>query len=106
MKSSIHELKIKTNMNVCKTFFLYALPGLLLLGSCKKNFLDRQPTYTLSNSSLYSDSTDVIAAINGCYSGWNNPSLTGNQGWADAYNVLYMDACSDNTFSQYPWEGF
>lgn len=79
---------------------------LLVLSACKKDFLDRQPTDALSQSTLFTDSSDVIAAINGCYSGWNNPSFSGNQGWADAYNVYYMDACSDNLYSQYPWEGF
>jgi hypothetical protein len=92
-------------MNVKKSFLLYTSFSLLLLCSCKKNFLDRQPSDSLSSSSLFTDSSDVIAAINGCYAGWSNP-VSGLQGWADGYNVIYMDACSDNVYSQYPWEGF
>lgn len=85
-----------------RLLFLYVI---LVLSACKKNFLDRQPTDSLSNSSLFTDSSDVIAALNGCYAGWSNP-VSGLQGWADGYNVIYMDGCSDNVYSQYPWEGF
>ena len=74
---------------------LYILPVLIFLGACKKNFLDRQPSSALDNSDLFQDSSEVIAAINGCYSGW-----------ASSYNVYYLDAASDNVYSQYPWEGF
>jgi hypothetical protein len=93
-----------------KKFFLINIVLLLfVLSACKKNFLDRQPTYTLSLSNLFTDSSDVIAALNGCYAGWTNP-LTGaalpQPGWADGYNVIYMDCASDNAYSQYPWEGF
>ncbi|HTJ14819.1 MAG TPA: RagB/SusD family nutrient uptake outer membrane protein [Dinghuibacter sp.] len=87
-----------------RIIFCVAL-GLIALSACKKNFLDRQPSDSLSNSSLFTDSSDVIAALNGCYSGWNNP-ISGLQGWADGYNVIYMDGASDNVYSQYPWEGF
>lgn len=88
-----------------KRLFVYTILGLLVLSACKKNFLDRQPSDSLSNSSLFTDSSDVIAALNGCYSGWNNP-ISGLQGWADGYNVIYLDGASDNVYSQYPWEGF
>lgn len=77
-----------------------------LLSSCAKSFLNRQPTNAYSISSLFTDSSDVIAALNGCYNGWNNPFSDSGPSWADALNVQYMDCVSDNAYSQFPWEGF
>ena len=67
----------------------------VLLAGCQKNFLDRNPQDAYSNSSLWSSESDALAALNGCYSSWD-----------DGYHVLYMDGVSDNVYSQYYWEGY
>ncbi|MCE7042797.1 RagB/SusD family nutrient uptake outer membrane protein [Dyadobacter sp. CY312] len=67
----------------------------LLLSGCDKDFLDRNPQDAYSNSSLWSSSNDALAALNGCYSGWE-----------ESYNTLYMDCASDNAYGQYYWEGY
>src|SRR3954453_19101395 len=68
---------------------------LLFFASCKKNFLDRQPLDQYSESSLWTSASDVEAALNGCYKGWESGS------W-----IFYFDCASDNAFNPYPWEGF
>jgi hypothetical protein len=67
----------------------------LLLTACQKNFLDRKPLDAYSESTLWTSASDAIAAVNGCYAGWE-----------DGYNIIYMDCASDNAYSQWPWEGF
>jgi len=63
--------------------------------ACKKDFLDKTPLDAYSNSTLWSSQSDALSALNGCYSGWEND-----------YNIIYMDASSDNTYGQYYWEGY
>jgi starch-binding outer membrane protein, SusD/RagB family len=89
-----------------KKFFLIGIPVILILSACSKSFLNREPTNAYSASSLFTDSSDVIAAINGCYNGWENPFTDSGPSWADELNVQYMDCISDNAYSQFPWEGF
>jgi hypothetical protein len=73
---------------------LYTLLVASLLGTaCQKDFLDKTPTDTYSNGSLWSSQNDATAALNGVYAGWEND-----------YNILYMDAVSDNTYSQWYWD--
>ena len=67
----------------------------LVFGSCQKDLLNRTPMDSYSNNSLWTSQSDAEAALNGCYSGWEND-----------YNVLYLDAASDNVYSQFPWEGY
>ncbi|QIH35624.1 RagB/SusD family nutrient uptake outer membrane protein [Sphingobacterium sp. DR205] len=66
-----------------------------LLPACQKDLLDKNPKDAYSNSSLWSSEADAQAALNGVYSGWD-----------DNYQILYMDAISDNAYSQYYWEGY
>ncbi|MEI6048718.1 MAG: RagB/SusD family nutrient uptake outer membrane protein [Bacteroidota bacterium] len=61
--------------------------------SCNKDFLNRQPLDEYSESSLWSSANDAEAALNGCYSGYE-----------DGEWILYMDCASDNAFDPYPWE--
>lgn len=73
---------------------LYTLLVASLLGTaCQKDFLDKTPTDTYSNGSLWSSQSDASAALNGVYAGWEND-----------YNILYMDAVSDNSYSQWYWD--
>ena len=74
---------------------IYILAGIILLTSCKKDFLDRQPLDEYSESSLWSNAKDAQTALNGCYSGWE-----------DADRIVYMDCASDNAYNQWPWEGY
>lgn len=78
-----------------KRNIIYAIIIIGLSQSCKKNFLDREPLDAYSNSSLWSSESDATAALNGCYSGWEND-----------YNIFYLDAVSDNSYSQFYWEGY
>jgi hypothetical protein len=75
-------------------YSLLLATSLLVLG-CQKDFLDRNPQDAYSNTSLWSSSGDALAALNGCYSGWE-----------EGYNTLYMDCASDNAYGQYWWEGY
>lgn len=67
----------------------------LCLSACNKDFLDKNPQDSYSNSSLWSSENDALSALNGCYSGWE-----------DGYNTVYMDCASDNAYGQYYWEGY
>jgi hypothetical protein len=66
-----------------------------LFTACTKDFLDRSPLDAYSNSSLWKSESDAVAALSGCYNGWE-----------DGYHTIYMDCASDNAYNQYPWEGY
>ena len=75
---------------------IYVLAALALtLASCQKDLLNRTPMDSYSNGSLWTSQSDAVAALNGCYDGWEND-----------YNIIYLDAASDNSYSQFPWEGY
>ncbi|HVI48236.1 MAG TPA: RagB/SusD family nutrient uptake outer membrane protein [Chitinophaga sp.] len=77
-----------------KNKILYTiLSASLLATACQKDYLAKTPTDTYSNGSLWSSEKDATAALNGCYAGWEND-----------INILYMDAVSDNTYSQFMWD--
>lgn len=78
----------------------------LLLASCKKDFLNRQPQDAYSNSSLWTSASDANAALTGVYNGQYNSYSDEYSGWASATYIVYFDCMSDNAYSQYPWEGF
>ena len=67
----------------------------VLAGSCKKDFLDRQPLNEYSEATLWTGVGDATAACNACYSGFEN-----------GQRVTYMDDASDNGHNPYPWEGW
>lgn len=67
----------------------------VFLGSCQKNFLSRAPLDSYSNATLWKSENDAMAALNGCYSGWE----VGD-------NVVYDDCITDNAYDQFPWEGY
>lgn len=67
----------------------------LVVCSCKKDFLDRQPLTEYSETTLWTGVNDAIAACNATYSGFENGQ------W-----VVYMDDASDNAHNPYPWEGW
>jgi starch-binding outer membrane protein, SusD/RagB family len=89
-----------------KKIFAYIILLIVITQTaCKKNFLDRNPLDAYSNSSLWSSQSDALAALYGCYNGGSDPS-SGEKGWETDYNIYYMDAVSDNVYSQYYWEGY
>lgn len=77
-----------------KLFSLLIITGTLLT-ACNKDFLDRNPEDSYSNTSLWTSAADAQAALNGCY-----------RDWEDSYNVIYMDAITDNAYSRWVWEGY
>lgn len=79
-----------------KKYLFYAtLVVTVISSSCTKDFLDRVPTDALSDATFWTNDKDAIAGVNGCY-----------KGWEDGYNILYMDAASDNCYNPFPWEGY
>ncbi|WP_419698625.1 RagB/SusD family nutrient uptake outer membrane protein [Mucilaginibacter sp. NFX135] len=79
-------------------FITLIILGSLASSGCKKDFLDRAPLDSYTNTVLWKSSNDVLAALNGCYSKWGG----GNNG----YYGVFADNNSDNTFDQFPWENW
>ncbi|MBC9912077.1 RagB/SusD family nutrient uptake outer membrane protein [Chitinophaga varians] len=71
------------------------LAGVLTQTACQKDFLDKSPSDGYSNESLWTTEAAAAAALNGCYKGWETST-----------NILYMDAVSDNSYSQWAWDNF
>ncbi|WP_212006213.1 RagB/SusD family nutrient uptake outer membrane protein [Chitinophaga sp. HK235] len=71
------------------------LAAALLQTACQKDLLDktRQDAYT--NESLWTSQVAATAALSGCYKDWES-----------SYNIFYMDAVSDNSYSQWPWDNY
>lgn len=67
----------------------------VLVGSCKKDFLDRQPLNEYSEATLWTGVNDATAAATACYANFEN-----------GQRVTYMDDASDNAHNPYPWEGW
>ncbi|MFT4154312.1 RagB/SusD family nutrient uptake outer membrane protein [Parafilimonas sp.] len=88
-----------------KTFVYFILFIAIAQSACKKDFLDRNPLDAYSNSSLWSSQSDALAALYGCYNGGTDPS-SGESGWETDYSIYYLDAVSDNVYSQFYWEGY
>ncbi|MBS1745789.1 MAG: RagB/SusD family nutrient uptake outer membrane protein [Bacteroidetes bacterium] len=88
-----------------KIFGYFILFIAITQSACKKDFLDRQPLDAYSNSSLWSSQSDALAALYGCYNGGYDPSSY-ESGWETDYSIYYLDAASDNMYSQFPWEGY
>lgn len=76
-----------------KKLLLFIVPVLLI--SCNKDFLERNPLDQPSNEAFWNTETDVKAALNGVYEGWYSMD-----------NVLYFDCASDNAYNPFVWEGW
>jgi hypothetical protein len=81
-----------------KSIITLIILGSLASSGCKKDFLDRAPLDSYTNTVLWKTSNDALAALNGCYSKWGG----GNNG----YYGIFSDNNSDNTFDQFPWENW
>lgn len=81
---------------IMKRNLLYILlAGVLTQTACQKDFLDRIPSDGYSNESLWTTEAAAAAALNGCYKGWETST-----------SILYMDAVSDNSYSQWAWDNY
>ncbi|MEO8766185.1 MAG: RagB/SusD family nutrient uptake outer membrane protein [Ginsengibacter sp.] len=78
-----------------KNRFVILLVLAVVVCSCKKDFLDRQPLTEYSETTLWTGANDAIAACNATYSNFE-----------DGQWVVYMDDASDNAHDPYPWEGW
>ncbi|MEX6686247.1 RagB/SusD family nutrient uptake outer membrane protein [Danxiaibacter flavus] len=77
-----------------KKTIIFLLASAVFIG-CKKDFLNTAPLDAYSNTTLWKSQNDALAALNGCYSGWE---------YGD--NVVYDDCITDNAYDQFPWEGY
>lgn len=66
-----------------------------LLTGCSKSFLDRYPKDALSPSTFWKTKKDADLALTGLYNGFESPD-----------NLLYRDCGSDNSYNNFPWEGW
>ncbi len=76
-----------------KYIILFALAALTF--SCSESFLDTAPKDALSPTTFWKNEKDVELALTGCYSGF-----------ADGYDIMYRDCGSDNSYNNFPWEGW
>lgn len=68
---------------------------LLIMASCSKEFLERNPLDKPSNEVSWNTEKDALAAATGVYNDWFS-----------ATEVLYFDCASDNAHNPFPWEGW
>lgn len=66
-----------------------------LMSSCDKDFLDQVPLNELSDKVFWNTEAEVKAAVTGVYNGWESGD-----------HILYMDCVTDNSYNQFPWEGY
>ncbi|RZK92381.1 MAG: RagB/SusD family nutrient uptake outer membrane protein [Pedobacter sp.] len=84
MLNSKRYLMKNKNIILCFVF------GLLTFGSCKKDFLDKNPLNSVSSEIFWGSETDVQTALAGVYSRLQQNFL--------GYERVYLDALSDNAF--------
>lgn len=78
-----------------KNILYIILSASLLQSACQKDFLDKGPLDAYSNESLWTSPAAAAAALNGCYKDWETD-----------LHVIYLDAVSDNSFSQWSWDNY
>lgn len=75
-------------------YLVVAIAATSILGSCKKDFLERAPQDQLSQSTFWTTEKDAYAALNAIYGASLDYVET----------AIYNDGASDNAHAQYPWE--
>ena len=75
-----------------KNILYFALAGTLMLGSCQKDFLERAPQNSVSETLFWKSENEVYLAVNGLYA-----ELPGE-------GLMYEDAATDIVHGQYTWE--
>jgi hypothetical protein len=73
------------------------------IGSCNKDFLDKNPLDQLSESTFWKTQSDADLALAGCYNflckGYNATSVTAaGAGWGGG--TMFWDAITDNAYTQ------
>jgi hypothetical protein len=83
LNSNVYHMKNK-NIIWCMVF------GLITFGSCKQDFLDKNPLNSVSSEIFWASEADVQTALAGVYSRLQQNFL--------GYERVYMDGLSDNAF--------
>jgi starch-binding outer membrane protein, SusD/RagB family len=105
MNADPHEGFIFTKkLNIMKHTKLYtiALSVILVISSCQKDFLDKNPLSQLSQSTFWKTQGDADLALAACYNflckGNNSTSVsTAGAGWGGGY--MYWETITDNAYT-------
>lgn len=82
-----------------------ALSLATLLFSCQK--LDQEPLDAFNADNFWKTEAEADFAVAGLYSGTSSDGkLVEGSAWEDGTQIFYMDCTSDNSNSDFPWEGF
>lgn len=82
-------------------FFALSLITSLSLGSCKKYFLDVQPTQSISDQAVIVDSSTSLSALLGVYDGLQSSNYYGGDGYAAAAFLSAGDGLWVGTLNYY-----
>ncbi|MEO6522879.1 MAG: RagB/SusD family nutrient uptake outer membrane protein [Mucilaginibacter sp.] len=82
--------------------YIIALAGLIMITSCQKNFLDRNPLDQLSQSTFWKTQNDADLALAGCYNflckGYNATGVTAaGAGWGGG--SMFWETIADNGYT-------
>ncbi|MGM9475016.1 RagB/SusD family nutrient uptake outer membrane protein [Pedobacter sp. GSP4] len=86
---------MKTKYN---SIALIMLMGVGILTSCKKDFLDKEPTSKIANETFWKTSSDVQLALAGVYRRLQEGFF--------GHSKLWLDTYSDNAWDRYSYQGF
>jgi len=82
-------------------FITLPLIGSMSLGSCKKYFLDAQPTQSISDKAVIVDSSTSLSALLGVYDGLQSSNYYGGDGYAAAAFLSAGDGLWVGTLNYY-----
>src|SRR5688572_17127777 len=83
---------MKTVLNTSNKLMLMLLVLQVLVGSCKKEFLEREEYGAVPTSEAIKNVDDMEAALNGAYAGLRSPNLFGRM------IPLFGDLMADNVY--------
>lgn len=78
-----------------KNYILLFIVFATIATGCSKSFLDRYPKDALSPATFWKTQKDADLALTALY-----------RGFESAGNLLYRDCGSDNSYNNFPWEGW
>jgi len=83
-----------------------ALGVAALMASCQK--LDQEPLDAYNAGNFWKTEAEANFAVTGLYSGTrgSDGKLEEGTAWENGTQIFYMDCTSDNSNSDFPWEGF